>query len=323
MGIFSKLKQTFSSKKDGDRYLSGLDKSKKSFSERIRKLALGFTGVNEEFLEDLMVVLLEADIGIKTAQKIVDEVESRAMDQKLKSFDEISECLIEVMHELYASVEDEDFHKNEDGPTVILMVGVNGSGKTTTTAKLTKLFQSEGSSVVLAAADTFRAAAGEQLAGWANRAGVDMIGGAEGSDPASVVFDAVNAAKARHVDVLLCDTAGRLHNKKNLMEELKKINRIIDREFPDAHRENLVVLDGTTGQNALAQAREFGEAAELTGIILTKMDGTAKGGIAVAIQSELNVPVKYIGVGEDMEDLQKFDPEQFVNALFDGKTEEE
>ena len=206
---------------------------------------------------------------------------------------------------------------------MILVIGVNGVGKTTSVGKLAGMLKEEGRKVLIAAADTFRAAAGEQLAGWANRAGVDMIGGAEGSDPASVVFDAVNAAKARHVDVLLCDTAGRLHNKKNLMEELKKMNRIIDREFPDAHRENLVVLDGTTGQNALAQAREFGEVADLTGIILTKMDGTAKGGIAVAIQSELNVPVKYIGVGEDMEDLQKFDPEQFVNALFDVKTEEE
>ena len=176
--------------------------------------------------------------------------------------------------------------------------------------------------MLIAAADTFRAAASDQLSEWARRAGVDMIGGADGADPASVIYDAVNAAKARNVDVLICDTAGRLHNKKNLMEELKKMNRIIDREFPDAHRENLIVLDGTTGQNALAQAREFGEVADLTGIILTKMDGTAKGGIAVAIQSELNVPVKYIGVGETIEDLQKFDVDEFVNALFDIKPDE-
>jgi fused signal recognition particle receptor len=175
--------------------------------------------------------------------------------------------------------------------------------------------------VLIAAADTFRAAAGDQLAEWANRAGVDMIGGNEGADPASVIYDAVNAAKARNVDVLICDTAGRLHNKKNLMEELKKMNRIIDREFPNAHRENLIVLDGTTGQNALSQAREFGEVANLTGVILTKMDGTAKGGIAVAIQSELNVPVKYIGVGETIEDLQKFNADEFVDALFDIKPE--
>ena len=212
--------------------------------------------------------------------------------------------------------------------SVVLVIGVNGVGKTTTVGKLAGKLKGQGRRVLIAAADTFRAAAGEQLSEWADRAGVDMIGGSEGSDPASVIFDAVNAAKARNIDVLLCDTAGRLHNKKNLMEELKKINRIIDREFPDAHRENLVVLDATTGQNALQQAKEFGEVADLTGIILTKMDGTAKGGIAVAIQSQLQIPVKYIGVGETIEDLQKFDADQFVDALFSvdqtvGEEEEE
>ena len=211
----------------------------------------------------------------------------------------------------------------EEKQSVVLVIGVNGVGKTTTVGKLAGKLKAQGRRVLIAAADTFRAAAGEQLGEWANRAGVDMIGGSEGSDPASVVFDAVNAARARDVDVLLCDTAGRLHNKKNLMEELKKINRIIDREFPDAHRENLVVLDATTGQNALQQAREFGEVADLTGIILTKMDGTAKGGIAVAIQSELQIPVKYIGVGETIEDLQKFDADQFVDALFRTEREEQ
>ena len=200
---------------------------------------------------------------------------------------------------------------------IVGLLGPNGAGKTTTIGKMAAYYHSIGHKVLLAAADTFRAAAGEQLSEWANRAGVDMIGASAGSDPASVVFDAVNAAKARNADVLLCDTAGRLHNKKNLMEELKKINRIIEREFPNAHRENLVVLDGTTGQNALQQAREFGETANLTGIILTKMDGTSKGGIAVAIQSELNIPVKYIGLGEKIEDLQKFDAEEFIDALFD------
>ena len=205
----------------------------------------------------------------------------------------------------------------EEEQSIVLVIGVNGVGKTTTVGKLAGKLKGQGRRVLIAAADTFRAAAGEQLSEWANRAGVDMIGGSEGSDPASVIFDAVNAARARNIDVLLCDTAGRLHNKKNLMEELKKINRIIDREFPDAHRENLVVLDATTGQNALQQAKEFGEVADLTGIILTKMDGTAKGGIAVAIQSQLQIPVKYIGVGETIEDLQKFDAEQFVDALFD------
>ena len=196
-----------------------------------------------------------------------------------------------------------------------MVIGVNGVGKTTSIGKLASKLKKQGRKVLIAAADTFRAAAGDQLEEWANRAGVDMIGGVEGSDPASVIYDAVNAAKARHVDVLLCDTAGRLHNKKNLMEELRKMNRIIDREF-------LVVLDGTTGQNALVQAREFAQVMDLTGIILTKMDGTAKGGIAVAIQSELHVPVKYIGVGEKIEDLQKFDPDQFVNALFDTEKDE-
>lgn len=315
MGIFSKLKQTFSSKKDGDRYLSGLDKSKKSFSERIRKLALGFTGVNEEFLEDLMVVLLEADIGIKTAQKIVDEVESRAMDQKLKSFDEISECLIEVMHELYASVEDEDFHKNEDGPTVILMVGVNGSGKTTTTAKLTKLFQSEGSSVVLAAADTFRAGAIDQLAKWADRLGVTCIKGREGGDPSAALVDACRYAKEHGMDYLIGDTAGRLQNKANLMQELSKMRRIIEREIPGAPHEVWLVLDATTGQNGISQAQIFLETTKVSGIILTKMDGTAKGGIVIAIRDLLGLPVKYIGLGEKEDDLRPFDIDSYLYGL--------
>ena len=204
----------------------------------------------------------------------------------------------------------------ENRTSVVLVIGVNGVGKTTTVGKLAGKLREEGKKVVLAAADTFRAAAGEQLTEWARRADAYMIGGQEGADPAAIVYDAVQAAKARKADVLLCDTAGRLHNKKNLMEELKKINRIIDREFPEAYRETLVVLDGTTGQNALAQAREFKEAADITGIVLTKLDGTAKGGIAVAIQAELGIPVKYIGVGEHIEDLQKFDPDEFVNALF-------
>ena len=206
---------------------------------------------------------------------------------------------------------------------LVITSGKGGVGKTTTVGKLAGKLKAQNKKVLIAAADTFRAAAGDQLAEWCRRADVPMIGGKEGADPSSVVYDAVSAAKARNVDVLLIDTAGRLHNKKNLMEELRKMNRIIDREFPDAHRENLIVLDGTTGQNAMAQAREFGDVTQLTGIVLTKMDGTAKGGIAVAIQSELKVPVKYIGVGETIEDLQKFDSDDFVNALFDVKQEEE
>ena len=217
----------------------------------------------------------------------------------------------------------ENAYEFENRQSVIMVIGVNGVGKTTSVGKLAGKLRAEGKKVLIAAADTFRAAALDQLKEWADRADVDLIGGAEGSDPASVVYDACMAARARNVDVLLIDTAGRLHNKKNLMEELKKMNRIIDREFPDAYRENFIVLDGTTGQNALVQAREFGEVAELSGIILTKLDGTAKGGIAVAIQSELNVPVKYIGVGETIDDLQKFDPDAFVNALFDRQSEEE
>ena len=218
---------------------------------------------------------------------------------------------------------EKDAYEFEDKQSVILVVGVNGVGKTTTIGKLASIYKAQGKKVLIAAADTFRAAASEQLEVWADRAGVDIITGKEGSDPASVIFDAVNAAKARNVDVLLCDTAGRLHNKKNLMEELKKIDRIIEREFPQAHKESLVVLDGATGQNALNQAREFKEATQITGIVLTKMDGTAKGGIAVAIQSELGVPVKFIGVGETIYDLQRFNTEEFVDALFDRTMEKE
>ncbi len=215
----------------------------------------------------------------------------------------------------------ETAYRFEKECSVVLIIGVNGVGKTTTVGKLAGKLKDQGKKVVIAAADTFRAAAGDQLAEWANRAGVEMIGGQEGADPASVVYDAVAAAKARNADVLLCDTAGRLHNKKNLMEELKKINRILEREYAQAYRETLVVLDATTGQNALNQAKQFSEVTEITGIVLTKMDGTAKGGIAVAIQSELMIPVKYIGVGETIDDLQKFDPDQFVNALFDKRDE--
>lgn len=303
------------------RLKEGLNKTRNNIVNGIDSVFNGFSAIDDEFYEELEEILIMGDIGVNATSDILQRLKKQVKEQHIKEPAACKQLLIDSIREQMQVGETAyDFEKKQ---SVILVIGVNGVGKTTSVGKLAGILKDQGRKVLIAAADTFRAAAGEQLAGWANRAGVDMIGGAEGSDPASVVFDAVNAAKARHVDVLLCDTAGRLHNKKNLMEELKKINRIIDREFPDAHRENLVVLDGTTGQNALAQAREFGEAAELTGIILTKMDGTAKGGIAVAIQSELNVPVKYIGVGEDMEDLQKFDPEQFVNALFDGKTEEE
>lgn len=254
------------------------------------------------------------DIGINATTAIIDNLRAQVKEQKIKEPEDCKELLMNsIIQQMDVG---ETAYEFENSQSVVLVIGVNGVGKTTSVGKLAGKLKDQGKKVVLAAADTFRAAAGEQLGEWANRAGVEMIGGQEGADPASVVYDAVAAAKARKADVLLCDTAGRLHNKKNLMEELRKIDRILTKEFPDAHRETLVVLDGTTGQNALAQAKQFKEVADITGIILTKLDGTAKGGIAVAIQSELGIPVKYIGVGETIEDLEKFNAEQFVQALF-------
>ncbi len=302
MGFFARLK-------------SGLKKTRDNIVNGIDSVFSGFSSIDEEFYEELEEILIMGDIGVNATTAIVERLKKQVKEQHIKEPAACKQLLIESIREQMQV--GEAAYEFETRQSVVMVIGVNGVGKTTSVGKLAGKLKDEGRKVLIAAADTFRAAAGEQLKEWADRAGVDMIGGAEGSDPASVVFDAVSAAKARGVDVLLVDTAGRLHNKKNLMEELKKMNRIIDREFPDAHRENLIVLDGTTGQNALAQAREFSEVAELTGIILTKMDGTAKGGIAVAIQSELGVPVKYIGVGETIDDLQKFDSEQFVNALFD------
>ena len=307
-GFFARLKE-------------GLNKTRNNIVNGIDSVFSGFSPIDDDFYEELEETLIMGDIGVNATSDILERLKKQVKERHVKEPADCRQLLIDSIREQMQV--GETAYEFEKKKSVMLVIGVNGVGKTTSVGKLAGMLKAEGRKVLIAAADTFRAAAGEQLAGWASRAGVDMIGGAEGSDPASVLFDAVSAAKARHVDVLICDTAGRLHNKKNLMEELKKMNRIIDREFPDAHRENLVVLDGTTGQNALQQAREFGQVADLTGIILTKMDGTAKGGIAVAIQSELNVPVKYIGVGEDMEDLQKFDPDQFVNALFDVKKEEE
>lgn len=318
MGIFSKLKNAFSSKSDGDRYLSGLDKSKKTFAERIRKLALGFRGVDEEFLEDLMVVLLEADIGIKTAQKIVDAVESEALDHHYHSFEEISECLVEQMANMYNAKEDEPTKTNPDGPTVILMVGVNGSGKTTTTAKLAKRFGEEGKQVVLAAADTFRAGAVDQLARWAERLQVPCIKGRENGDPSAVLVDACRYAKEQHMDVLIGDTAGRLQNKANLMKELSKMKRVVEKEIPGAPHEVWLVIDATTGQNGISQAQIFMETTDVSGIILTKMDGTAKGGIVIAIRDLLGLPVKYIGLGESADDLRPFDIDTYLYGLCEG-----
>ncbi|MCH5274480.1 MAG: signal recognition particle-docking protein FtsY [Lachnospiraceae bacterium] len=297
------------------RLKSGLKKTRDNIVSGVDSVFSGFSSIDDEFYEELEEILIMGDIGVKATEEILERLKEEVKHRHIKNPSDCKQLLIDSIKE-QMQVE-EIAYEFEREQSIIMVIGVNGVGKTTTVGKLAALLKAQGRKVLIAAADTFRAAAGGQLKEWAERAGVDMIGGIEGADPASVVFDAVSAAKARRADILLIDTAGRLHNKKNLMEELKKMNRIIDREFPDAHRENLIVLDGTTGQNALAQAREFTEAASLTGIVLTKMDGTAKGGIAVAIQSQLQIPVKYIGVGESLEDLQKFDSDEFVNALFD------
>jgi len=294
--------------------LNGLTKTRDNLKSGIDSLFNGFSEIDEDFYEELEEILIMADIGVNTTEKIIENLREKVKEQKIKEIAVCRQLLIDSIKEQMRV--DETAYDFEKERSVILLIGVNGVGKTTSVGKLAGQFKAQGKKVIVAAADTFRAAAIEQLTEWAKRANVEIIAGQEGGDPASVVFDAVNAAKARKADVLICDTAGRLHNKKNLMEELRKINRIIDREFSDAHRETLVVLDGTTGQNALAQARQFGEVADLTGIVLTKLDGTAKGGIAIAIQSEMNIPVKYIGIGEKIDDLQKFDADAFVDALF-------
>lgn len=312
---------TEAEKKQGffSRLVAGLTKTRDSFVSGIDSIFSGFSAIDDDFYEEIEEILIMGDIGVRATQEILDNLQQKVKENHIKQPQECKELLIQSIKEQMEV--GETAYRFENEKSVVLVVGVNGVGKTTSVGKLAGKLKAQGRKVVLASADTFRAAAGAQLEEWAHRAGVDMIGGQEGADPAAVVYDAVAAAKARKADVLLCDTAGRLHNKKNLMEELKKINRIIDKEYPDAFRETLVVLDGTTGQNALAQAKQFMEVADITGIILTKMDGTAKGGIAVAIQSELGIPVKYIGVGETIDDLQKFDSEQFVDALFSTREE--
>ncbi|MCR5508616.1 MAG: signal recognition particle-docking protein FtsY [Lachnospiraceae bacterium] len=307
MGLFDKLKQ-------------GLGKTRENISRGFDSV---FTPneIDEDFYEELEEILIMSDVGVNATGEILTDLRARVKEKHIKLASDCREALKAAIEERMELPEGAyDFEK---GKAVVLVIGVNGVGKTTSIGKLAHIYKSEGKKVMLAAADTFRAAAGEQLSEWADRAGVDIIRGAEGQDPASVVFDALQAARARNADILICDTAGRLHNKKNLMEELKKIHRIIDREYPGAARETLVVIDGTTGQNALIQAREFNESAEATGMIMTKLDGTAKGGIAIAVQSELNIPVKYIGVGEGIDDLQRFDPEAFTEALFDRDDEKE
>ena len=297
------------------RLVSGLTKTRDNIVSGFDSIFSGFSHIDDDFYEELEEILVMGDIGIHATEEIIENLKKKVKENHIKEPADCRELLINsIKEQMYVG---DTAYRFEEETSVVLVIGVNGVGKNTTIGKLAGKLKSQGKKVILGAADTFRAAAGEQLTEWANRAGVEIVGGQEGSDPGSVVYDAVQAAKARKADVLLCDTAGRLHNKKNLMEELKKINRILEKEYPEAYRETLVVLDATTGQNALVQAKQFSEAAEITGIVLTKMDGTAKGGIAVAIHSELGIPVKYIGVGESIDDLQKFDADQFVDALFE------
>ena len=303
MGLFDRLKQ-------------GLSKTKANISDNMDIIfnTYGYEKVSEDFLEELEETMIMGDIGVQTTEELLDDLRQKVKDERIKYCPDCrQELIMGIRNKMKQGKDAYDF---EQGPAVILVIGVNGVGKTTSVGKLAANYRKQGKKVLIASADTFRAAANEQLSEWAKRAGVDIIGAAEGSDPAAVVYDAVQAAKARKTDILLIDTAGRLHNKKNLMKELAKIDRIITREYPGCFRENWVVLDGTTGQNAIFQARKFASVTDLTGIVLTKMDGTAKGGIAIAVQAELGIPVKFIGVGEAIEDLQKFNPDQFVDAIF-------
>lgn len=302
MGIFSKLK-------------SGLSKTRDSFVSGIDSIFSGFSEIDDDFYEELEEQLIMADIGMDTSMKIIEELQEKVKEEKIK---EAAACRTLLMDTIKEQMKvHEDAYEFEEKKSVVLFIGVNGVGKTTSVGKLAGQMKKDGKKVLLAAADTFRAGAIDQLKEWSGRAGVDIIAGQEGADPAAIVFDAVAAAKARNTDILLCDTAGRLHNKKNLMAELHKIYKIIENEYSDAHLETFIVVDGTTGQNALVQAKQFSEVADITGVVLTKLDGTAKGGIAIAIQSELNIPVKYIGIGEKIDDLQRFDADAFVDALFD------
>lgn len=297
------------------RLKDGLSKTRSSIISGFDNVFTAYSEIDDDFYEEIEEILIIGDVGIKATTNIIDDLKEKVNDQRIRDPQKCRELLMEsIRNEMSVGEADYEF---ENRKSVVLVVGVNGVGKTTSIGKLAGILKDQGKSVILAAADTFRAAAGEQLTEWANRAGVPIISGQEGSDPGSIVYDAIASAKSKDADVLIIDTAGRLHNKKNLMNELGKINRIIDREYPEAFRETLVVLDGTTGQNALSQAREFQAVTPVSGIILTKLDGTAKGGIAAAIHSELGIPVKYIGVGETIEDLQKFDADAFVKALFD------
>ena len=301
MGFFDKLKK-------------GLFKTKNAIVGKIDDICKKFRKVDEDLFDELEELLISADIGVMTAEEILDELREFVIDNKIKDAEEIKDKLLEMLREMVGEHEGLNLGTK---PSVILVIGVNGVGKTTSIGKIAAELKSEGNRVVVAAADTFRAAAAEQLSVWCERAGVDIIKQAAGADPASVVFDAISATKSRKADVLIIDTAGRLHNKKNLMDELAKIDRVIARELPDAAKETLLVLDATTGQNAVVQAKEFKEASKITGLILTKLDGTAKGGIVLSIKRELGIPVKFIGVGEGIDDMKPFDAEEFSSALFE------
>lgn len=323
MSFINRLKERFSKSKDTketDKYKDGMSKTRSTFSNRLNDLFARYRSVDEDFFEELEEVLITADVGVMTVMDLIDELKMEVKRRNIKDSREMIDAISEKLVEIYYGDDDEGIEQiqfAEQGElTVILVVGVNGVGKTTSIGKIANKFKQEGKNVVLAAGDTFRAGAIEQLEVWGERVGVEVIRQSEGSDPAAVIFDGIKAAKSRNADVLICDTAGRLQNKVNLMKELEKIHRVIEREVPNAPHEVLLVLDATTGQNALSQAKVFSEATNVSGIVLTKLDGTAKGGIVIAIRNELGLPVKFIGLGEQMEDLRPFDAHQFVYSLF-------
>lgn len=325
MSFFKKLKEKISTKTESvtHKFKEGLSKTRSAVVERVEDLIVRRKKIDEDFYEELEDILISADVGVNTVMELVDDLRSEVRKRKIEEAAELQPLLSELLVNLLKGEEDHTLHLPEDGLAVILFVGVNGVGKTTTIGKLAHRYKQQGKKVLLAAGDTFRAGAIEQLETWGERVGVDVIKQQAGSDPAAVMYDAVQAAKTRNVDILLCDTAGRLQNKVNLMEELNKIYRVLQREVPDAPHEVLLVLDATTGQNALSQAKMFKEKSGVTGLVLTKLDSTAKGGIVVAIRRELDIPVKFVGLGEKMDDLQEFDSEQFVHALFAGLIDKE
>lgn len=320
MGFFKQIKEKFvgRSAKQNEKYVAGLDKSNTTLSDRINELAARFREINDEYFEELENILIMSDVGVSMVMNIVKEIKNEVRLQNITDPREINEIIVDKMFVIYAndSVMTTKINYASEGLTVILMVGVNGAGKTTTIAKLAnKIKNEEGKSVIVAAGDTFRAGAIDQLAVWADRVGVEIVKGREGGDPSAVVFDALKIASEKNYDVLICDTAGRLQNKVNLMNELEKMNRIIKRTVPDGPQETLLVIDATTGQNGVSQANEFSKITDVTGLVLTKMDGTAKGGIVLSIKDSLNIPVKFIGLGEQVDDLQEFDLEQYIYGL--------